>query len=125
MKIGLGLLVVSLVLIGFEKSISGLMFGAVVYGVAQGILSPALNAWTVDMSLPNHRGKAMATMYISLEAGIGLGALFSGWVYQDALKMIPPIMYASAVITVFALIYLLFRSNTPVGHEENVAEVTP
>ncbi|RYZ53359.1 MAG: M20/M25/M40 family metallo-hydrolase, partial [Sphingobacteriales bacterium] len=59
------------------------------YGISTGIVSPALNAWTVDMSFPESRGKAMATMYIALEAGIGLGALFAGWVYQDVIAKIP------------------------------------
>ncbi|MBL4674616.1 MAG: MFS transporter [Mucilaginibacter sp.] len=106
---GLGLLIVALFIIGFADTVFGLMAGGVVYGIATGILSPALNAWTVDMSLPDHRGKAMATMYISLEAGIGLGALISGWFYQDVISMVPHIMYASGVIAVFALIYMGFR----------------
>lgn len=79
--IGLFFLIISLVIVGFSTSVNGLILGAVVYGISTGIVSPALNAWTVDMSFPEHRGKAMATMYIALEAGIGLGALFAGWVY--------------------------------------------
>ncbi|RFZ91373.1 MFS transporter [Mucilaginibacter conchicola] len=106
---GLGLLVISLFIIGFAGTVTGLMIGGVVYGVATGILSPALNAWTVDMSHPDHRGKAMATMYISLEAGIGLGALISGWFYQDVIGMVPRIMYASGVVAVLALVYMGFR----------------
>lgn len=106
---GLVLLIIALFIIGFADTTVGLMIGGVVYGVATGILSPALNAWTVDMSLPDHRGKAMATMYISLEAGIGLGALISGWFYQDVIGMVPRIMYASGVVAAMALIYMGFR----------------
>lgn len=108
MGIGLAILIVSLVIIAFSNSIAGLLFGAALYGVATGIVSPALNAWTVDMSYPEHRGKAMATMYIALEAGIGLGALFAGWVYQDVIAKIPIIMYASAGMTFLALSYVWF-----------------
>ncbi|TWR26195.1 MFS transporter [Mucilaginibacter achroorhodeus] len=111
---GLVLLVLSLSIIGFAKTVTGLMLGGVVYGVATGILSPALNAWTVDMSLPDHRGKAMATMYISLEAGIGLGALISGWCYQDVISMVPAIMYASGIVAAIALIYMGFRHKTKI-----------
>ncbi|GEP51016.1 MFS transporter [Flavobacterium noncentrifugens] len=110
-KTGLVLLAVSLFIIAFGESFSGLILGAITYGIAVGVLSPALNAWTVDMSLPDHRGKAMATMYIALEAGIGLGALFAGWYYQDVISKIPLVMYASAVITFAALGYMLLRSN--------------
>jgi MFS family permease len=109
-KTGLVILIASLGVIGYADTITGLLFGSVIYGVATGILSPALNAWTVDMSLPDHRGKAMATMYIALEAGIGLGALISGWFYQDVITMVPPIMYACGVVTIMALAYMLLRS---------------
>ena len=117
---GLVLLVISLLIVGYGDSFAGLMLGAAVYGVATGILSPALNAWTVDMSHPEHRGKAMATMYISLEAGIGLGALFSGWYYQDVIARIPLIMYISAGITVIALAYMAFRSKVNDGKQAEI-----
>jgi len=108
-KVGLVVLLTSLIIIGLADSFILLVTGAAVYGVAQGVLSPALNAWTVDMSLPDHRGKAMATMYIALEAGIGLGALFAGWYYQDVLARIPLVMYISAAITLCAFIYMFLR----------------
>lgn len=108
MSIGLGILIISLIVVAFSNSIAGLLTGAALYGVATGIVSPALNAWTVDMSYPEHRGKAMATMYIALEAGIGLGALFAGWVYQDVITKIPMIMYLSAGTTFLALAYVWF-----------------
>ena len=111
-KTGLGLLIVSMALIGYADTISGLMFGSAMYGIASGVLSPALNAWTIDMSLPDHRGKAMATMYIAMEAGIGLSALGAGWYYQDVIAKIPMVMYASAGITVLALGFMLFRSSS-------------
>lgn len=104
--IGLSLLVISLIMVGFAESVRGLIFSAALYGIATGILSPALNAWTVDMSLPDHRGKAMATMYIALEAGIGLGALCAGWYYQDVISNIPVIMYCTSAITFLALVYM-------------------
>lgn len=118
---GLVLLIVALLIVGYADTFAGLMMGAAFYGVATGILSPALNAWTVDMSLPDHRGKAMATMYISLEAGIGLGALLSGWYYQDVISRIPIVMYFTAGITVLALIYMALRSKA--GDDRNAGIV--
>lgn len=106
MGIGLAILIVSLGVIAFSQSVTGLLVGAALYGIATGIVSPALNAWTVDMSYPEHRGKAMATMYIALEAGIGLGALFAGWIYQDVIGKIPLIMYLSGGMTFLALVYV-------------------
>lgn len=108
-KVGLVLLAVGITLTGFSNNLTEFLAAAIVYGVAAGILSPALNAWTIDMSLPSHRGKAMATMYIALEAGIGLGALFSGWYYQDVIARIPLIMYISAGIVLLGMVYMLWR----------------
>lgn len=107
--IGLALLLLALVITGYADTPTGLIAGAAVYGIAQGIVSPALNAWTVDMSHPDHRGKAMATMYIALEAGIGMGALCAGWYYADIIAHIPVIFYISAAITFMAFGYMLLR----------------
>jgi len=73
-----------------------------------GMLSPTATAWTIDLSHPEHRGKAMATMYIALEAGIGIGALIAGWLFISDFAMIPIIFYSCATITVMALVYLQY-----------------
>ena len=52
---------------------------AILYGMSWGMNSPTVQAWTADLSDERTRGRAMATRYIALEAGIGLGALASGW----------------------------------------------
>jgi MFS family permease len=107
-KLSLILLAVSLVFIGEARSPFYLMCAAAVYGVATGMLSPALTAFIIDMSHPDHRGKAVATMYIALEAGIGLGAVMAGAFYISDVRMIPPIFYWIAVITLIAFLYLQF-----------------
>lgn len=105
-KAGLVLLLIAMVVLGFGKSLIWLISGAALYGVATGIVSPALNAWTIDLSNPNYRGKALATMYIALEAGIGLGALFSGWIYYDTIVRIPYIFQGTGIGVIIALIYI-------------------
>ncbi len=105
-KLSLIILVISLLLIGFADAPLSLMIGSAVYGVATGMLSPAITAWIIDLSHPDHRGKAVATMYIALEAGIGLGAFFAGSFYITDVNMIPPIFYAAAIITFIAYLYL-------------------
>ncbi len=105
-KIGLGLLVISLIILALGNTVSLLLVGASAYGVATGILSPAVNAWTIDLSHPQHRGKAMATMYIALEAGIGSGALLAGWLYHDIVSRIPYILYGTGAMALLALVYV-------------------
>jgi MFS family permease len=108
-NIGLCLLIISLIIIGFYDGIGGLYLGAFTYGISLGVLSPALNAWTIDFSAPSQRGKAVSTMYIALEAGIGGGAFAAGWYYQDHIQNIPLIMYASAFIVLLSLLYMWYR----------------
>ena len=105
-KVSLIILMVSLGLIGFAKVPTSLMIGSAVYGIATGMLSPSITAWIIDLSHPDHRGKAVATMYIALEAGIGLGAFFAGTLYITDVSMIPPIFYIAGIVTFFAFLYL-------------------
>lgn len=107
-KFSLLLLVAALVFIGQAGSPLQLMCAAALYGVATGMLSPALTAFIIDMSHPDHRGKAVATMYIALEAGIGLGAFVAGALYISDVLMIPPTFYFIAALTLVAFLYLQF-----------------
>lgn len=108
MLVGIVITGASLLILGLWTDIEGLLVGACVYGIGTGILSPALNAWTIDLSLPQYRGKAMATMYIALEAGIGGGALLSGYIYHDYIFRIPGILIGNALIIFVALLYILY-----------------
>ncbi|RYZ98943.1 MAG: MFS transporter [Sphingobacteriaceae bacterium] len=120
LKVGLAIITVSILIMGYTESLTGLMIGTVVYGIGGGVFSPAVSAWTIDLSDPAHRGKATATMYIALEAGIGLGALLAGMFFHDKIAMVPPIFYASALATLLGLVYLYFWKRTPFsGHGNN------
>ncbi|MBY0067248.1 MFS transporter [Empedobacter falsenii] len=112
-KLGLVLLIIALVFLASIDAKIGLILGGLMYGISTGILSPALNAWTIDFSKPDERGKAMATMYIAMEAGIGFGALCAGWYFQDYLDRIPMVIYVSAFICLLGTIYMLKFKNKP------------
>ncbi|WP_313097546.1 MFS transporter [Empedobacter sp.] len=112
-KLGLVLLIIALVLLASIDAKIGLILGGLMYGISTGILSPALNAWTIDFSKPDERGKAMATMYIAMEAGIGFGALCAGWYFQDYLDRIPIVIYVSAFICLLGTFYMLKFKNKP------------
>lgn len=112
-KVSLVVICVALIMIGTADSISTLLLASALYGAGTGVLSPANNAWTADLSHPQHRGKAVATMYIALEAGIGLGALFAGWIFKDVISRVPMLFYISAGTAFAALIYLYFLPALP------------
>ncbi|WP_411274661.1 MFS transporter [Daejeonella sp.] len=120
-KFSLLLLMVALVFIGGSSSPLHLMSAAAVYGVATGMLSPALTAFIIDLSHPEHRGKAVATMYIALEAGIGIGAFMAGAFYISDIEMIPLTFYIIAGLTLIAYLYLqfLFKRITLISESAN------
>jgi MFS family permease len=107
LRIALLLIIGSVFILGRATSVTALMTGAFFYGIATGLFSPASAAWTSDLSDPEHRGRAMATMYIALEAGIGIGALVAGWLFNDHVHRVPVILYGTAALTVPGLVYLL------------------
>jgi MFS family permease len=108
LKWALVVLFLSLVWIGFAQSGTQLLIGACIFGVAVGMYSPTLFAWAVDLSLESTRGKAMATIYMALELGIGLGALLSGWIYANEIKNIQICFLISAGLVILAFIFMQF-----------------
>lgn len=109
LKIALAVISVSLCLLALSSSVAVLLTAAFVYGVGTGLFSPATSAWTADLSHELHRGRGMATMYISLEAGIGSGAMLAGWVFRDQLSRVPLIFFGCAVVSGLGLVYLLVK----------------
>jgi MFS family permease len=84
----------------------GFLVAAVLFGLGTGLVSPTLLAWGVDLSDPANRGRAMATLYIALEAGIGMGALAAGWIYANHAPRLPWVHGLSLLMTLAALAYL-------------------
>ena len=96
----------SLALLTFSASPTGFLLAAVIFGIGTGLNSPTLYAWTVDLSHPAHRGRAVATMYIALEVGIGLGALMAGWVFDNQPARLPYVHGLSLAVVLGAVAYL-------------------
>lgn len=110
LKVGSAILLAALLLLANANSAFLLLTTAVLYGVGVGMCSPTIFAWTIDLSDDKHRGRGMATMYIFLEIGIGMGALLGGWVYGNDLNNIPIVFYTCAVCIVAGLFYLFSKT---------------
>ncbi|CAL1521049.1 MFS transporter [Chitinophaga sp. MM2321] len=115
LKISALLMAGSMLMMGLADTGTLLLSAAVVYGIAVGLNSPAITAWTIDLGLPEHRGRALASMYIAMEAGIGLGAYFSAFVYDNKSTNFPATFYLFAVITLLATFYLAFFYKKPLA----------
>lgn len=104
---GCFMLSVSMFLLVFTLNSYLFITSAILYGIAWGFNTPTLAAWTNDLGDKNHMGRAMATMYIALEAGIGLGAYVSGAVYQGVASQIPIPFLMAALLALLAFLLLL------------------
>ena len=103
------LLTVSMLLLAITESKGVFFLAGVVFGLGNGINSPTLFAWTVDLSNPKFRGKAMATIYIALELGITIGALGSGFIYANQVENFSATFLTAAVLAFIAFLFLMVR----------------
>lgn len=99
-------LVMSMVVTGFATTTWQFLMGSVLFGIGTGMNSPTIYAWTIDLSDEQHRGRAIATMYIALEMGIGLGALLSGWLYGNDFTHMPYVFSFAGFIALLGWVYL-------------------
>ncbi|MBN7815939.1 MFS transporter [Algoriphagus pacificus] len=102
------IMVLAMITIAFSDSKNWLLFSAVLFGSAVGMYSPTVAAWVVDLSLDKFRGRALATMYIALEAGIGIGAIVSGFLFSNQPENFYLVFLTAAGFATTAFILLLF-----------------
>ena len=102
-------IILSMVIIAWFHSVMAFMVAGVIYGIGWGLSTPTLQAWAVDLVSPESRGRGLATMFIALEAGIGVGAWLSQALYQNDPTRMSLAFEVSALLAVAALIYLFFR----------------
>jgi MFS family permease len=109
MLFGCGLLVLSMISIGLANSIGTYTAGAVVFGLATGISSPTLFAWTADLSPVHRRGTGSGTMFIALEAGILIGSGLTFLVYHNTFLTAKICMFIAAAFALLAILALLIQ----------------
>lgn len=99
-------LIVSMVLTAFAHNTITFIIAASMFGISSGVLSPVLQAWTVDLCDEHNRGRALATMYISLETAIGLGAFISAKIYNNQIERMKYAFLSMGFMAVLAMVYL-------------------
>ncbi|WP_020529247.1 MFS transporter [Flexithrix dorotheae] len=105
-KVALSFLVISMILLGFVEDFILFAISAIFFGVGVGLNTPSLFAWTIDLSLEDQRGKAMATAYISLELGIFLGSVISSLIFMNDPEMFKYTFWVTGGVTMLALVFL-------------------
>jgi MFS family permease len=97
-------MIISMLFLSFAHSVMMVILSASILGLSVGMNGPTIMAWTVDLCKPQNRGRAVASVYIALEMGIGGGAIISGWIYQNKLSNL---IYAFLLTGLLAFIAML------------------
>ena len=106
------LMIISMIMFAVVDSVTVFVLASIAFGFSWGLNTPTLMAWTVDLSHENYRGRALATTYIALEAGIGIGALFAGYLYKGKVENMTISYYISAFLAFLALVYLWVKNSS-------------
>lgn len=107
--VGMFLLAVSMYLIGHASNSVFYILGSMLFGVATGISSPTIFAWTADLSPKNRRGIGAGTMFIALEFGILAGSILTNWLYKNKAVNIPLVFDVGMFCTIGAATYLIWH----------------
>jgi len=108
LRVGLLVLAIALAYLAYAKTWVDVMIGGILYGISVGINSPTLFAWTIDLCPTETRGKAIATIFIALEAGILMGALLTNYMYANDLANITTVYLVAMLFALAAWAYLQF-----------------
>jgi MFS family permease len=109
MLIGCSLLVLSMILLGFSDDIWSYSLAATIFGLATGISSPTLFAWTADLSLAHRRGTGAGTLFIALEIGILIGSGLTFLFYKNTIESARTCLFIAAGCGGVALLFLLLQ----------------
>ena len=101
-------MMLAMVSVAFAESKTVLLLSGILFGAAVGMYSPTTTAWVVDRSLDKFRGRALATMYIFLESGIGVGAVISGWLFANNPENFRLVFLSSGGVAFLAFLILVF-----------------
>ncbi len=91
---------------GLGQDQLALLGGAAVFGFTTGVGGPALMAWVIDRAADDARGRAFGTLYIALEASIGIGAFFSAALYANDPLRLPLTYCVFAAISFLSVVFM-------------------
>lgn len=104
---GVFFLIIGMLTIAFAWDVKSLLLGAALMGISTGFNSPTLFAWGIDLGNPEEKGRGMATLYISLEAGIAVGSFVSAYIYGNLVSGFRPAFLSGMLLACLAFVVLL------------------
>ncbi len=109
MLIGCIVLLISMIVIAETRTYIGYIIGALIFGLATGVSSPTLFAWTADLSHEDRRGVGAGTMFIALEIGIMIGSLSTVFTYNNSPESVHFAFSTGIATAIIAIIYLIWH----------------
>ncbi len=107
--VGVLFLIASMALIALAESQITYTISAIMFGIATGVCSPTLFAWTADLSHPERRGVGTGTLFIALELGVGFGAWSTLWFYDNTRDSILLVFGFAVFMSLLATAYLIWH----------------
>lgn len=109
LSIGFLFLIISMLLIGYSTNSITYTIASVIFGIATGITSPTIFAWTADLSSFDRRGIGAGTMFIALEVGIMAGSFSTMLTYRNTLASVPISFLTGVISASIGIIYLIWH----------------
>lgn len=111
-KVSCLVLFTAMCLLGSSTTPMLFYISASLFGIGVGINSPTVMAWLIDLSDERFKGRGIATGFIALEIGIGMGAFISGLLYGNVTANFPLAFWFAASLIMCAFMYLIYYGNT-------------
>ena len=109
MLIGASLLFIAMILLSRVDSYESFVLAAIVFGLATGVSSPTLFAWTADLSHIKRRGVGAGTLFIALEVGIMIGSYSTIVTYDNTKASIENVFLFGILMSFLAILYLIWH----------------
>lgn len=113
LRLSVSVIIIAMVIIATANTPFLLLTGITLYGLGHGMTSPTLLAWAADLSDEKQKGKGVASLYMFMELGIGIGALLSAEIYQNKAGNFVYTFLACGTLSAIAFLYLMFVKTEP------------
>lgn len=110
--IGVGFLILSMLLIASAQGVIQYTLGAIVFGMATGVNSPTIFAWTADLSPKERRGVGAGTVFMALEFAIMFGSFITLLFYENSMESARLVYLIASSFGAVAIAYLVWHLQT-------------
>ncbi len=115
--VGLIILFIAITISYFSTTPTAFMTSGAIYGIATGIITPSLFAWTADLANPEFKGRGIGTLFIALEFGIFSGTYLAQKAYNNNTDLFKLAYGLALVLTLISILFLVFSKKRRVSQK--------